>query len=315
MAINYFDDRVQVSHSLNDEECEEVNNYLSENQDKYLRFFHFNSPDELSFIEKIPSAKNICIDYSSLENIDFLLLLPEVESLDISEMTGNVDVSAIKNFKKLKVLSLNLNKATRQTDLSILDDKVLLEELYFSGKYKRNSLSPKILKNIKILAPQLSTINFNEIQDLEHLKEIKLFKQKIVSLEGIQKFTSVEKILINGIRMDDQDFLSPIFDLPNLKRLNLYYLKFIEDFTFIKHNHNLTSLDLWTLNGLKSYNGIEKLVSLKSLEHCGEHQDPNGINFDNIESLKELEELVIKVGNINKNTESKIEKLISNISG
>ena len=310
MAIEYYSDRVQISHNLNKEESNEVNDFLINNQEKSLRLLWFNDAKELNFMSDIPDVKKINIEYSELKNIDFLSNLQNIEDLDIGEITGNIDVSAIRNFKNLKRLNLSLNKATKQTDLSILDNDIALEEFYFSGKFKKNSLNLNVLKNIKILAPQLSTINFKELENLEYLKEIRLFSQKVTSLEGIEKFTSVEKLLINGIRMDNQDILSPIFNLPKLKNLNLWYLKFIKDFSFIKNNHSLSFLNLWTLNGLKSYNGIEKLNLLKRLSHCGEHQNANNINFENIESLKNLEKLEIKVGKINKETENQIECLI-----
>lgn len=314
MAIEYYDDRVQVSHKLNKEESNEVNDFLKKNEDKSLRLYWFEDTKELDFVSNIPNAKKISISYATLENIDFLTSLQNIETLDISEMTGNLDVSAIRNFKNLRILNLSLNNATKQTDLSILDNEIALEEFYFSGKFKKNSLNLNVLKNIKILAPQLSTINFKELDNLEQLKEIRLFKQKITSLNGIEKFTSLEKLLINGIRMENQDILSPIFDLPKLNNLNLWYVKFMEDFTFIKKNHDLRYLNLWTLNGLKSYNGIEKLDSLKELSHCGEHKNANDINFENIKSLKNLERLEIKVGQLNKKTNKIIENLINNIS-
>lgn len=313
MAIEYYNDRVQVSHKLNREESNEVNEFLKNNTDKSLRLLWFKDTKELNFMSDITNAKKISISYSELDNIDFLENLQNVEDLDISEMTGNLDVNAIRNLKNLKILNLSLNKATRQTDLSILDKEIALEEFYFSGKFKKNSLNLNVLKNIKVLAPQLSTINFKELGDLEYLKEIRLFSQKITSLDGIEKFTSVEKLLINGIRMENQDILSPIFNLPNLNNLSLWYVKFIQDFNFIKENHNLSYLNLWTLNGLKSYKGIEKLTLLKELSHCGEHKNANDINFENIKSLKKLEKLEIKVGQVNQKTSRIIENLKNNI--
>lgn len=314
MAIDYFNDRVQVSHHLNDEECTEVNEYLLKNPNKRLRLLWFEDVNELSFIPKLTNVKNINIEYSNLENIDFLSELTNLETLDISEMQGSLDVSAIQHLKKLKVLNLTLTKATRQTDLSVLDDNVDLKEFYFAGKFKKKSLNLNVLKNIEILAPQLSSINFSEFGELKKLKEILLFNQKITSLNGIEKLTSVEGIMLSGVRMESQDLLSPIFELPKLKILNIAYVKFIEDFTFIKQNHNLEHLFLWTLNGLQSYNGIEKLVKLKKLSHCGGHSTPNAIDFENIRELKKLKDLEIKIGKTNKETDKKINDLIKSVA-
>ena len=137
MAIEYYNDRVQVSHKLNREESNEVNEFLKNNTDKSLRLLWFKDTKELNFMSDITNAKKISISYSELDNIDFLENLQNVEDLDISEMTGNLDVNAIRNLKNLKILNLSLNKATRQTDLSILDKEIALEEFYFSGKFKK----------------------------------------------------------------------------------------------------------------------------------------------------------------------------------
>lgn len=314
MAIEYFNDRVQVSHNLNNEECTEVNEYLLENTDKRLRLLWFEDVNELSFIPKLTNVKDINLEYSNLENIDFLSELTDLETLDISEMQGNLDVSAIRHLKKLKILNLTLTKATRQTDLSVLDDNVDLKEFYFAGKFKKNSLNLNVLKNIEILAPQLNSINFSELGELKKLKEFRLFNQKITSLNGIEKLTSVEGIMLSSVRMESQDLLSSIFDLPKLKILNMSYLKFVQDFTFIKQNHNLEFLFLWTLNGLQNYNGIEKLLKLKKLSHCGEHSTPNSIDFENIRNLKNLKELEIKIGKTNKETANKINELIKSVA-
>jgi hypothetical protein len=314
MAIEFYDDRVQITHKLNIKESDDVNNYLQKNPDKYLRILWFENSKDLDFMPKIPSAKKIEISASTLDNIDFLSSLEDIEMLDINENQGSLNLDAIKNLKKLKILNLTLNNATTQTDLSILDDELTLEEFYFSGKFKKNSLNPNVLKKIKIFAPQLNTINFQDLNDLNQLKEIRLCNQKITSLEGIEKFPSVEKVTISGLKMENQDILSPIFDLPQLKELNLFYLKFIEDFTFIKKNHDLEFLNLVTLNGLKNYNGIEKLKAIIKLSHFGAHKHPNSINFENISSLKSLKELDIKIGQVNKSTKNEIERLIYNIS-
>lgn len=311
MAINYYKDKVQVSHKLNKDECDEINNFLQKNPDKPLRLYWFEDVSELDFVANITNLKKLEINYSSLENIDFISSITDLEYLDISEMQGNLNVEAIKHLEKLKVLNLALNKATRQTDLSILSNIKQLEEFYFSGKFKKNSLDINVLKNIKVLAPQLNTINFKELEVLEHLKELRIFNQKASTLEGIEKFTSIEKILINGLRMENQNKLSPIFKLPNLKILNLFYIKFIEDFSFIKAEHNLETLILWTLNGLKSYSGIEKLHQLKKLSHCGGHNEPNDIDFEDILKLKNLREIEIKIGKVNNETKNIIEKIIA----
>ena len=93
----------------------------------------------------------------------------------------------------------------------------------------------------------------------------------------------------------------------------LSYLNFIEDFTFIKHTHNLKLLNLWTLNGLKNYEGIEHLTALKTLQHAGEHKQGSAIDFSNIKQLKTLKELEIKVGKVSAKKKEEIKVLIDKI--
>ncbi len=313
MSLEYYDDRVQVTHSLNNEECLQVGNFLKDHSNMALRLIWFKDSNELEFLKKILNIKKLKINYSSVTDINFIEYLPELEELDISDMEKNLNVAAISNLRHLKVLNLNLHKASRQTDLSIISQCTLLEEFYFSGKFKKKSLDINTLQNIRILAPQLNTLNLQDISSLKYLKVLKIFEQKTDSLVGIENLTSIEKIHIYNLRMDDQNKLSPLFKLPRLKTLGLSYVHFIKDFSFITNRHNLEELILWSLNGLESYKGIEQLKKLKKLSHCGKHTSPNSINFQAIRNLQDVAELEIKVGKLNPENQTLVDKLTTSL--
>ena len=183
----------------------------------------------------------------------------------INEVTGKIDISALKNRSSLEIINLELQKITNQNDLSNLSDLQNLRELSFAGKFKKKSLSLINFKNLEILAPQIKDIDLREAERLTNLKSLRLTNQKIDSLTGIENLKSLESILLNSIRIDNQDLLSNIFCIENLETLSVFYVKTIIDFSFINKESKLKNLYLWSLNGLESLSGLEKLTSLKNI--------------------------------------------------
>jgi hypothetical protein len=313
MGIEYYDNKVQVSHCLNKKECKEIDGYLLKNPQSVLRLYWFENDNDLLFLKNISNVKKIQIDYSSITSIDVLSAFPEMELLNIDEIDGNLDITAIESLKKLKVLNINLRKSTRQIDFSFISEIPDLEEFYFYGKCKKGSLDISKLKNLKIFAPQMKFVSLKEMSQLKHLKVLNIFNQNVDTLEGLDKIISLEKIHLSTIRIANQDILEPVFRLPMLRTLGLSYIKEIHDFQFIKTKSSLKELVLWTLNGLISYSGIENLEKLENLSFCGEHANANGIDFSSIEKLSTLKQLKIKPGKISEATRKKISMLIEHV--
>src|SRR5215510_12136464 len=116
MGIHYFDDKIQISHSLTNKECQEIDRHFIENPEKSLRLYWFEGNNDFTFLKNIKSVKKLEINYSKITDFNFLKHIPEIEYLDISEIDGNPDILPIVDLYSLKYLSLNLRKSTKQID-------------------------------------------------------------------------------------------------------------------------------------------------------------------------------------------------------
>ena len=310
MGIQYFNDKVQVSHSLSKKETDEINLHFKENPEKIFRLYWFKEENnDFNFLKSMDYVKKLEINYSKLNDLKFLDNITNIEYLDINEIDGNPDIAPIANLIHLNVLNINLRKSTKQNDLKCLNNLKDLQELNFNGKFKKNSLGTDFNK-LTVFGPQLNCIDVSKIYCFNNLKTLKIFSQKINTLDGLEKINGLKTLMIHQVKMDTQEILTPIFSIEGLEKLSLAYIKTIEDFSFATDNETINKLYLWPLNGLKSLNGIDKLKSLEYYSQCGEHENKNIIDFSEIKKLKYLKDVEIKVGTMNEEAEIKLNKLL-----
>ena len=308
----YFKDRVQVSRSLNATECQEINKHFTENNEKIFRLYCFRGNNDFSFLKNIKNVKKIEINYSKIDDFNFLRYIPELEYLDINEIDGNPDILAIGELYSLKTLNLNLRKSTKQIDLACLKNLRNIERLYFKGKFRKNSLHIDFSKLVSF-GPQMNCINLSEINNFNRLLTLQLLDQKIDTLNSIENMIHLQNILINNIKINDSKILSPIFLLNELENLSISYVKTIIDFTFIQKNETIKNLYLWSLNGFETLNGIEHIKSLEKYIQHGDHKNKNTIDFSGLLKLKKLKEVEVKIGKMNKDAEEKLKRILEKI--
>ena len=310
--MNIFDDRIQITPADKDKTAE-INEYLLLNPEKVLRLYWFEKSNEFTFLNKIKKVEKISVSYSTLTDLRFLENFPNLKYLDINETTGKVDISVLKNLVLLEIINLGFQKITNQNDLNNLSNLQNLKELYFSGKFKKKSLSLINFKNLEILGPQIKDIDLSQAEQLTNLKSLQLINQKIDSLNSIENLKSLKSVLLNNIKIDNQDLLSNIFHIENIETLSIFYVKTITDFNFIKNKSNLKNLYLWSLNGLETLSGLEKLISLEKYSQCGDHKNKNTIDFSLLQQLQTLKEVEIKVGTMNAEAKQKLETILDSI--
>ncbi|MDR1911517.1 MAG: hypothetical protein LBQ52_04115, partial [Helicobacteraceae bacterium] len=235
-----------------------------------------------------------------------------IEYLDISEIDGNPDITPIGQLSALKTLNINLRKSTKQNNLSCLNNLNNLEELHLFGKFKKKSLKLNF-NGLKTFSPQLNCIDINELPQLKSLRRLDIINQKLETLSGLENCIRLNTILLNNVKIENQNILSPIFKLKELETISLSYIKTITDFTFIKDKSPIKNIYLWSLNGLESIKGIEKLYLLEKYSQRGEHENKNAIDFSELLKLKKLKEVEIKIGKTNKDAESKLNIIIKQI--
>lgn len=205
--------------------------------------------DDMHYAEK-NNIKNIIIsqyeNQYTLNNVDFLEHYLFIENVTISTWE-NIDYSALKHLKNLKILNINI-LAIDKGELDF-NDFPNLEDLGVAWNNKRKNISS--LKNLKILGLiKYKSKNLNEFSSLLNLEKLILGQSTIESLEGIES-------------------------LVNLKRLSLFKNKKL---TSLKGLENLTSLVDLEIDECKSLESIEEVSQLKNLkaikiENCGAIED------------------------------------------
>ncbi len=201
--------------------------------------------DDMHFAEN-NNIKNIIISQYekqyTLNNVDFFQQYLFIENVTIS-MWENIDYSALKYLKNLKILNINI----LDVDNGELDfnDFPNLEDLGITWNNKRKNLSS--LKNLKILGLiKYKAKNLNEFTSLLNLERLILGQSSLESLEGIES-------------------------LINLKRLSLFKNKKLSTVKGLENLPNLINLEIDECKSLESIEEVKQLKNLKTLkiENCG----------------------------------------------
>lgn len=205
--------------------------------------------DDMHYAEK-NNIKNVIIsqyeNQYTLNNVDFLQHYASIENITISTWE-NIDYSALKYLKNLKVLNINI-LAVDKGELDF-NDFPNIEDLGIAWNNKRKNISS--LKNLKILGLiKYKSKNLNEFSSLLNLERLILGQSSIESLAGIES-------------------------LVNLKRLSLFKNKKLTSLKGLENLTNLVDLEIDECKSLESIEELKQLKNLKTLkiENCGNIED------------------------------------------
>lgn len=228
---------------------------------------------------------------------------PDIKYLDISDSKNITDFSVLSKLKKLKHLDISGNKIIK--DISFL-----------------SGLTQLTVLNIAITGID-TLVNF---PFFPNLKVLNLKMNKIKSLKGLEKITSLHDLTLWGSDVDDISILStftelraldfdncsalkdfsPISRLPYLMFLNLSSIK-ISDLSFLKNLTNMEVLILDSVSGMLSevslanLDGLTKMkflciknMTLRNLSHFKNMKQLTflDISGNSIVDLSPLEDLV-----------------------
>jgi len=196
--------------------------------------------DDMHYAEKNNIKHVIISQYDNqytLNNVDFLEHYLFIENITISTWE-NIDYSALKYLKNLKVLNINI-LAVDKGELDF-NDFPNLEDLGIAWNSKRKNISS--LTNLKVLGLiKYKAKNLNEFSSLLKLEKLILGQSSIESLEGIES-------------------------LANLKRLSLFKNKKLISLKGLESLTKLTELEIDECKSIVSIDEVNKLKSLKILK-------------------------------------------------
>jgi hypothetical protein len=220
-----------------------------------LRVFgHYGSSCDLTFLQEIPSAKNIFVDcLQNATGIEVLTKFPTLDKLAIG-------IYNLDSFDFLYDISSNITElsieqtASKKPSIEVIERFSNLRYLYLEGQQK----------GIEVV---------QELKNLERIVLRSITTKDVSYLEGLNKLWSVD-IKLGGIKQFDT-----LTKVQNLKYLELWQVRGLSDLHFISEIHSLQNLFIQSLKQVTSIPMLDKLKKLRR------------ISFENLKSLTDLSSL------------------------
>jgi hypothetical protein len=199
-----------------------------------------------------------------MEQINFL-----INGFTQDELSESIDKIVI-NFNSIGVM---------ETDLMFLKNFPKLRRLDIEGGKKTN-------------------VNLEQVKYLNNLEELRLVQIIVSNLSPISNLPSLKKLTLYGL-MEIKD-LSPIVNLNSLESLSLLDMVNIKDISPISKLKKLDNLYITNMSeitkwdSIENFNPIFEIPNLRSLELP---IDRKGKDIKNIGNLKKLDSLKIRITN------------------
>lgn len=239
---------------------------------------------DIRFIEKLPNLRILYIKGSQIINADSVAKIgSQLDELYLLENYKLDDYLFVEGLTNLKKLGIEDNFGYDNSDLPDISGLTNLEELYFGNPHDLSALNNLTkLKKLYLYSPYSGDFSF--LLNMPDLKELHVENGSLYSSEiyTIAKCVGIEELCFNNTFIWDD--ISCVFNMPNLKSLNLEY----SCFGIMLDRVNLNS----TLEFVNMHN-----VNIYSLNDNGYfYSDSDIIAFENIcpvfsrfQALKELD--------------------------
>ncbi len=278
---------VQVVTRKVKEEIEKKENY------KTFRVFlrSGSSVEYARTIANLPWVRKLSIQSSSVDNLEMLAGLVELEELDASYLKiGDgkdekkvLSLAPLKNMKNLKELKLTQTRVegfdvladktalvklevneTKVADLKFLEKLVNLEELGINGSTATDLAPLANLTKLKKLS--LSSVAFKDGAPLAKLTALEYIYMPYATMPDLKLFAGMKALreLNLSYAKGELKDLAPLNDLTALETLDLSGHKGFEDLNAYTACGNLKNL-LLSSTAVKNLKALEKCVNLVSL--------------------------------------------------
>jgi hypothetical protein len=167
------------------------------------------------------------VDFKTL---DVLQYLPNLKSLQVSVMKGDIDLSPIN--KHLELTDLGLYSKRRQLDMSFVKDQFSLKSLHLADKIK-NLGTLNQLSGLKKLMLCQKLDNLDDLRKMPSLHELHFWGGHVADLSSIENIGKIERLTFQDMRKMTQNELLPINKMVNLKYLQLWNLNQLTDISWL----------------------------------------------------------------------------------
>jgi hypothetical protein len=251
-----------VINILNDIDYQDISKLRCELNINSIQFYQFDSPSLKTwetlnyFYEENPSIA-LAINWYNAKNLDFLDHLPNLKKLSIKTFN-------INDFSKVASLELNslLIGETKSTmvDISFIKDLRKLEILSIDGMKKGlenihhlNNLWSLNLRGIK-------TDNIDWVGDLTKLELLKIMYGSYIDTTGLQHLKNLKYLGISRTKgFEDISFLN------NLENMEFLHLEGISYFESLPYTNAYKWLKKIKIENLKSLQDISALIESEQL--------------------------------------------------
>lgn len=221
-----------------------------------------NAQESIQYIQA-HQIKNVEVTYRYGEpQIDFLSECPSIEAL-ILEGPSVKNFGGAYHLKSLRALIFNDVSPSLTIDFSQL---TTLEEIY--GKLPPKTLAIGSLINLNkmmVSGYKSKRGNLEEFTDLKALVHLELMNSNIISLEGIQGLKKLSRLGLFRIKtLTDIEAIKGLSK--NLTKLQIEFVKNIQDFSPIEKVQSLEYLSLNACGDIPSIRFVEHLPHLKTLD-------------------------------------------------
>jgi len=231
-------------------------------------YAHYSEKCDLTFLEKIPSLRNVSIDCLMEANgIEIVEKLKNIESLCVG-------IYSLENFNFLN----NINPKIKH--LSLLQTK--------SKKPKINSINR--FRELETLYLEGQSNGIEEINKLKMLKKIVL---RSISVEHLEFLTGLNQLWSLDIKLGGVKNFDALQNLPNLKYLELWKINQLSDLGFISKIYSLQYLFLQDLRNIEKIPDIQNLTNLRRIYI----ENLKGLrDFTSLKITPKLEEFILHSG-------------------
>ncbi|MFH0910661.1 MAG: sigma-70 family RNA polymerase sigma factor, partial [Planctomycetota bacterium] len=224
-----------------------------------------------------------------LQDLSPIAALQKLKTLSFYILYTPIDLSPLKELRNLQWLNMSFYRAP-EVDLSVLENLIRLHYLQCSiegvGAKDFNFLSR--LTNLRELDLSQSNISdLSPLANLRHLRKLRLWNTPVSDLTLLQGITSLEEIDLGHYQMGLEKLppfspidLSPLENLPNLKRLNMMPGT-TDNFAPLRKMKRLENI-----TGVEDIDILKEMTWLKAISLSGPIADLSWLrNFHNLTAL------------------------------
>lgn len=269
---------LQFAEPLSDKEIELLQSIVFSNRpDITLRVFgYYGHSCDLTFLQKVPSARNIFVD--CLQEATGIEVLSKFSTLD----KLSIGIYNLDNFDFLKDISPDITElsieqtSSKRPSIESLKRFTKLRYLYLEAQQKGIEMVSELKNLEKIVLRSIATRDVSYLEGLEKLWSVDIKLGGIKQFDALTKVQNLKYLEIWQVRgLNDLGFVS---DIQSLQNLFIQSLRHVVKIPSLEKSRSLKRVYLENLKGLTDLTSLEYVPNLQDFIYVlAENQEPEDI--------------------------------------